>query len=300
MQDKYYNQIKEEFINNEAYKKVKDYSKNRNDLETYYRVGKLLIEAQGGEARAKYGNELIKKYSKRLTNELGKGYDSTTLKRSRQFYLLIQKGAQFGHQLTWSHYKVLMPLKDINAINYYINECINYNISRDKLREKIKSKEYERLDNKTKNKLIKKEATNVIDFVKNPIVIKANGKEILSEKILHELILENIGLFLKELGPGFSFIDSEYKIKIGDTYNFIDLLLFNYKYNCFIVVELKITEFKKEHIGQIQFYMNYIDKNLKTISQNKTIGIIICKKDNKLVLSYCSDNRIYTTKYIII
>ena len=300
MQDKYYNQIKEEFINNEAYKKIKDYSKNKNDLETYYRVGKLLIEAQGGEARAKYGNQLIKEYSKRLTNELGKGYDSTTLKRSRQFYLLIQKGAQFGHQLTWSHYKVLMPLKDINAINYYINECINYNISRDKLREKIKSKEYERLDNKTKNKLIKKEATNVVDFVKNPIVIKTNGKKVASEKILKCLILENLDSFLKELGPSFCYIGNEYKIKIGDTYNFIDLLLFNIKYNCYVVIELKTTELKKEHIGQIEIYMNYIDKNLKTLSQDKTIGIIICKKDNKYVIDYCSDKRIFTTKYISI
>ena len=107
-------------------------------------------------------------------------------------------------------------------------------------------------------------------------------------------------LFLKELGPGFSFIGSEYKIKIGDTYNFIDLLLFNYKYNCFIVVELKVNELKKEHIGQTEIYMNYIDKNLKTINQNKTIGIIICKKDNKLILSYCSDKRVFTTRYISI
>ena len=299
MQDKYYNQIKEEFISNEAYKKVKDYSKNRNDLETYYRVGKLLIEAQGGEARAKYGNELIKEYSKRLTNELGKGYSVTSLKYMRQFYL-FQKSQQPADQLSWSHYQVLLSLKDINAINYYINECINYNVSRDELREKIKNKEYERLDNKTKNKLIKKEATNVVDFVKNPIVIKTNGKEVASEKILKHFILENMELFLKELGPGFSFIGSEYKIKIGDIYNFIDLLLFNYKYNCFIVVELKVNELKKEHIGQIEIYMNYIDKNLKTLSQDKTIGIIICKKDNKYVIDYCSDKRIFTTKYISI
>ena len=300
MQDKYYNQIKEEFINNEAYKKVKDYSKNKNDLETYYKVGKLLIEAQGGEARAKYGNELIKKYSKRLTNELGKGYTITNLKNMRKFYLLCKKGHTVCDFLSWSHYRELIKFKDLNEIDYYIQIIKEQNLSVRKLQFIVKNKEYERLDNKTKNKLIKKESTNVIDFVKNPIVIKTNGKEILSEKILHELILENIGLFLKELGPGFSFIDSEYKIKIGNTYNFIDLLLFNYKYNCFIVVELKVTELKKEHIGQIEIYMNYIDKNLKTISQNKTIGIIICKKDNKLVLSYCSDDRIYATKYISI
>ncbi len=299
MQDKYYNQIKEEFINNEVYKKVKDYSKNRNDLETYYRVGKLLIEAQGGEARAKYGDGLIKEYSVKLTKELGKGYSERNLKYMRKFYL-FQKGQQSAALLSWSHYQVLLPLKDINAINYYINECITYNVSRDKLREKIKNKEYERLDNKTKDKLITKEKMAVTDFVKNPIVIKTNGKEILNEKILHELILENIGLFLKELGPGFCFIDNEYKIKMGDTYNFIDLLLFNIKYNCYVVIELKTTELKSDHVGQVQVYMNYINKNLKTINQNKTVGIIICKKDNRYVIDYCTDDRIYATKYISI
>ena len=111
--------------------------------------------------------------------------------------------------------------------------------------------------------------------------------------------MEDISLFLKELGNGFTFIDNEYPIKLGDKYNYIDLLLFNYEYNCFVVIELKITSLKKEHIGQIQVYMNYIDINLKKINQNKTIGIIICKKDNKYVIEYCSDKRIIAREYKI-
>ena len=117
------------------------------------------------------------------------------------------------------------------------------------------------------------------------------------EKMLKQLILEDISNFMKELGEGFSFIDSEYKIKIGNNYNYIDILLFNYKYNCFVVVELKVTELKKEHIGQIELYMNYIDKNVKNIYQDKTIGIIIVKKDNQFIMEYCSDERIYRTTY---
>ena len=159
MQDKYYNQIKEEFINNEAYKKVKDYSKNKNDLETYYRVGKLLIEAQGGEARAKYGNQLIKEYSKRLTVELGKGYSVTSLKYMRQFYL-FQKSQPVVDQLSWTQYTIL--LKDINAINYYIQIIQEQNLSKRALEFKIKNKEYERLNNKTKDKLITKEKMTVM------------------------------------------------------------------------------------------------------------------------------------------
>ena len=204
-------------------------------------------------------------------------------------------------KLTWSHYLQLLSMKDINKIIFYINVCINQNLSKRELCEKIKNNEYERLDDSTKEKLITKEETKVIDFVKNPILIKnsMNYNDIF-EKILKQLILEDLDNFLKELGDGFSYIGNEYKIKIGDRYNYIDLLLFNYEYNCFVVIELKITELKKEYIGQIEVYMNYIDKNIKTINQDKTIGIIICKKDNHFVMEYCSDNRILAREYNLV
>lgn len=105
---------------------------------------------------------------------------------------------------------------------------------------------------------------------------------------------------MKELGSSFSFVGSEYIIKIGDRYNYIDLLLFNIEFNCYVVVELKIIELKKEHIGQIQIYMNYIDENLRKINQDKTIGIIICKQDNKYVIKYCSDDRIIAREYELV
>ena len=117
-----------------------------------------------------------------------------------------------------------------------------------------------------------------------------------TEKALHRLILEDIESFMKELGDSFSFIGSEYKIKIGDRNYYIDLLLFNIKYNCYVVVELKVTEFKVEYISQVQKYMNYIDKNIKEIDNN-TIGILICKKENKFVIEYCSDDRIAVREY---
>ena len=140
----YYNEIKNELINNEVYKRVKDYSKNKNELSTYYNVGKLLIEAQGGEERAKYGDGLIKEYSKKLSEKLGGKYNITTLKRMRQFYLIIEKGATLWHQLTWSHYRELLTFDNIDEINYYIKQTGDYNLSVRELREKIKSKEYQR------------------------------------------------------------------------------------------------------------------------------------------------------------
>ena len=298
----YYKEIKNELINNEVYKRVKDYSKNKNERSTYYTVGKLLIEAQGGEDKAKYGNALIKEYSEKLTNEIGRGYTFSALSRMRQFYLLSEKIATLSQQLTWSHYCELLVFDNVDEINYYIKQTEIYNLSVRELREKIKSKEYQRLDDNTKLKLINKEETVVSDFIKNPIVIRNKyniDKESITEKILQRLILEDIPSFLKELGEGFTFVENEYKIKIGNTYNYIDILLFNYIYNCFVVIELKVTELKKEHIGQIQIYMNYVDKNIKTINQDKTIGVIICKKDNGYYIEYSSDNRIFSKNYIL-
>ena len=303
MNNNYYNEIKNELLNNEVYKRVKDYSKNRNELSTYYNVGKLLIEAQGGEDRAKYGDSLIKEYSLKLSQEIGKKYNITTLKRMRQFYLMIEKGAPMAHQLTWSHYCELLSLKEVNEIEYYIKISSEQYLSKRKLREKIKNKEYQRLDDNTKLKLINKEEISIGDTIKNPIIIKNKigiDKENISERILQRLILENIESFMKELGDGFCFIGSEYKIKINNTYNYIDLLLFNYIYNSFVVVELKVTEVRKEHIGQIQIYMNYIDKHIKGITNNKTIGIIVARRDNHYYIEYSSDKRIYTRDYELI
>ena len=292
----YYNEIKEELINNEVTKKVKNYSINRSDLTTYYNVGKML-----SEAGKHYGEGIINQYSLKLTNELGKGYTISNLKRFRQFYLLVIKGATLSHQLTWSHYTELLPLNDINSINYYILMIEQHKLTIRQLREKIKIKEYERLDENTKNKLITRKGVSVIDYVKNPIMIKNsyNYTEI-SENILNKLILEDIESFVKELGNAFCFIGSEYKIKLGDKYNYIDLLLYNIDFNCYVVIELKVTELKKEHIGQIQVYMNYIDNNLRKVNQDKTIGIIICRKDNKYVIEYCSDDRIIAREYELV
>lgn len=297
--ENYYNQIKEQLINNEINNKIKNYSINKSDLETYYNVGKLLIEAQGGEMRAKYGNSLIKEYSKRLTSELGKGYSPMSLKYMRKFYL-FQKRQPLVVQLSWSHYTILMSLNDDNKISYYIDQCIKYNLSKRKLIEKIKSNEYERLPIETKNKLINNKESKIADFIKNPIIIKNNlNVDKISEKILQKLILEDIPSFLEQLGDGFTFTKNEYPIKLGNIYNYIDLLLFNIKYNCYVVVELKITSLKKEHIGQIETYMNYIDKHIKEITHDKTIGIIITKQGNDFVMEYCSDKRIYDTTYLL-
>ena len=292
----YYNEIKQELVNNEVYKKIKDYSKNRSDLKTYYNVCKLL-----SDAGKHYGEGIIKKYSVRLTSELGKGYSVTNLKYMRQFFYLIKKGHAVRDDLSWTHYREVLKLNNINAINYYIKISGSQNLSYRQLREKIKNKEYERLDDKTKEKLINKEENHVEDFIKNPILIKNkfNTNDI-SEKMLKDLILENLDNFLYVLGIGFTYVGNEYKIKLGNRYNYIDLLLYNINFNCYVVVELKVTELKKEHIGQIETYMNYVDKNIKNINQNPTIGIIICKENNVFIMKYITNKNIFEKEYKLI
>ena len=292
----YYNEIKNELTNNEINRRVKNYAINKSDLNTYYKVGKML-----SEAGKNYGEGIIKEYSKRLTNELGKGYTQSRLRYFRRFYDVFSKCPTVSDKLSYSHYCELIWNDDFNKINYYINISIEQNLSVRQLREKIKLNEYERLDEQTKNKLTNKEEHSVVDFVKNPIVIRNNNNyEIISEKILQKIILEDIQCFMKELGGSFCFVGSEYKIKMGNNFNYIDLLLFNIEYNCYVVVELKVTELKKEHIGQIQVYMNYIDEKLRKINQDKTIGIIICRQDNKYVIKYCSDDSIIAREYKLV
>ena len=299
--DKYYKEIKDKLIDEEVYSKAKDYSKERHKVVAYYETGKLLLEAG-----SKYGDSIIENYSKKLVNEVGKKYSARTLRRMRQFYEIFsnfENWSPSGTNLNWSHYRELLPLKEHDKIRYYIKVCLENSLSKTKLHERIKNKEYERLDDKTKERIINNDDLELIDTLKNPILIKNSyNMDInnISEKFLQMIILEDISSFMNELGEGFCFIKEEYPIRIGSRYNYIDLLLYNYLYNSFVVIELKVTEVKKEHIGQISVYMNYIDKHVKRTIQNKTIGIIIAKENNEFVMSYCSDPRITSRVYELI
>ena len=300
----YYDEIKNILVDNIIGRKVREYKSNQKDLEGYYNVGKLLIEAQGGEARAKYGNQLIKEYSERLTSELGKGYSQFNLKNMRKFYLLIQKSMTLSYLLknssiTWSNICEILKLKNEKEIEYYLNISSKFNLSTRDLRQRIKLKEYNRLDDEVKEKLSKKEVVPIKDTIPNPVVLSGlKFKEKLTEKILQKYIDENPVKLCDALGEGYTYVKSQYKIKIGNNYNYIDVLLFNTIDLNYVVVELKITELKKEHIGQIQTYMNYIDLELKKDYHNKTNGIILCRQDNKWLIKYINSEEIRIKRFI--
>ena len=300
----YYNEIKSLIETKEINTKVRNIEENNNTLKTYYEIGRLLVKAQGGEKRAKYGDGLIKKWSKRLVLEYGKGYDYTNLSRMRKLYITFEKIGTPSQQLSWSHYYKLLSIKNPNEMNYYINLSINQNLSVRKLRDAIKTKSFERSTIKDKDniKLITEndnKKTTLSDMLKNPIIINANNTNNVNEKALKKYILKELEHFFLELGFGFTFVACEYKIKIGSNNYFIDLLLYNVRLNCYVVIELKKRNLLPKDIGQIEFYMNYIDKCVKESFNNKTEGIIICKENNKLICKYISNKDINIINYLL-
>ena len=285
------NLIEKDIVLNKKHRLIEEDSR----LNTYFEIGKLIVEAQGGESRAKYGNGLIKEWSKELTSIYGKGYDYTNLSRMRKLYLVFEKVGAVPQQLTWTNLSIILPIKEESKRNYYINLCTKQNLSSRQLKEKIKNNEYERLEYKDDIELITDDkSVSIRDMIKKPVLIKTNERiDKLSENALKQFILEKIEDFLLELGYGFTFVGSEYKL---GNYK-CDLLFFNYELNSFVVIELKIRKLKPIDIGQIKYYMNYIDTNIKKDYMNKSIGIILCKEDDEIVVKYVTDERILFSTY---
>ena len=302
--DKHYKNIKTLIENNIVEIKKQEISVNNHTLMTYFNVGKEIVEAQGGEKRAKYGDNLIKKYSKKLTEEFGKGYNYTNLKNMRQLYLVFKKGRTPCDQLSWSHYRNILPIKNESKRNYYINLTVENRLSVRELIAEIKNNSYERLIGNKDNIELKYVNDNthkqmtILDMIKDPILIGIGNTKIdkLTEKALKGYILDSIERILLELGVGFSFVGSEKKIKVGNSYRYIDLVFFNIELNCYILIELKINKLDIRDIGQLEFYVRYYDTEIKKDFHNTTIGIIICKKNNKSISKYNNSN-IYVSSY---
>ena len=300
----YYNEIKNILVDNAIGRKVREYKSNQKDLESYYNVGKLLVEAQGGEERAKYGDGLIKEYSKRLTSELGKGYSVRSLTNMRTFYIFIQKwqplAAKFKYvNVTWSNICEILYLKDINEIEYYLDLANKLCLTKRELKTKIRSNEYNRLPQETKEKLKNSNEVSSSEKVPSPVILDGLlYKDKLTEKIVQKWIDENPTSFCESLGEGYTYVKSQYKIKIGVNYNYIDVLLFNVMDMNYVVVEIKVTEIKKEHIEQIQTYMNYIDINLKKEFHNKTTGILLVRENNEWLIKYINGDDVTIRNFI--
>ena len=274
-----------------------DYFKNKDLVNNYFEIGKLLIEAQGGEEHDTYGNKLIKTWSAELTEKFGKGYDASNLRRFRQFYSEFKMCGPLGHILTWTNIRLLLPIKNENKRNYYINMCIKKNLSKRALEKEIKNNAFERLSLADKENIKLINDRNEILTIKDPMLIPINEDlDNISEEKLAKIIRKELEIFLLELGCGYTYAGKE--VRMGESY--CDLLFFNYEFNCFVVIELKTRKIKKEDIGQLEYYINYVDENMKKESFNPTIGVLVAKEGNYLVMRYCTNKNIYKTTYKII
>ena len=284
-EQQYYEEIEHLIKKNEISKRVRKLEENYSLVETYWHIGKIIVEAQGGSKRAKYGNELIKKWSIELTNKYGKGYDATNLRRFRQFYIEFQKYGAVS-RISWSIISMLLPLKDENKRNFYINLCIKNSLSVRELRQEIKLNSYERLVNKSdKIDIIVPQKHSITTDMRNPIIIPVKNK-VTSEHDLELNILANLDFFFRQLGNGFTYVAHQYKISDGKNNYYVDILLFNYKMNAFVVVELKLRSLKKEDKAQMEFYMKLVDEQVKEVYHNKTIGIIISKESDEFIVNF--------------
>ena len=295
-EQQYYEEIEHLIKKQEINKRARKLEESNDLVTTYWHIGKIIIEAQGGSKRAKYGNELIKKWSIKLTEAYGKGYDYTNLSRFRKFYMKFPILGTVS-QLSWSIIYILLPIKNENKRNYYINLCLKNNLSVRELRQEIKSNSYERLiDKSEKIDIITPTKRSVTTDMKNPIIIPVNY-EVKNEHDLELNILTNLDFFFKQLGEGFAYISHQYKINDGRSNYYIDILLFNVKLNCYICVELKLRSLKKEDKAQIEYYMKLVDEQVKEAHHNKTIGIIISKESDKLIVNFIKKEDIIPLYY---
>ena len=301
----YFKNIEELIIENEASKKANALRDNSSTLQTYWNIGKLIVEAQGGEKRAKYGNGLIKEWGKKLSLKYGRGYDSSYLAKMRLFYLDFPILESVIPKLSWTHYIQILSIKNENERNYYINLVILNNLSVRELQREIKNKSFDRLSYADKEHIEIISDTNntplsIKDMIKDSIILKADKSlDKIDEQAIHKYIISLLEDKFLELGTGFALIGHEYKLHIDNKTYKIDLLFFNYKLNAFIVVEVKTRKIKHTDIGQLKFYVNYVEDNIKDINHNKTIGLLIVKENNKYIIKYTTSNDILVTTYAL-
>ena len=300
----YYNQIKDLIESYEINYKVRALQDNKEKLQMNWNIGRLLVEAQGGKNRAKYGDGLITKWSIDLEIKYGKSYSARELRKIRRFYLIFPIWPTLSAKINWSYIVEILSLNNDNERTYYINQVILNGLSVRELRELIKSKAYNRLSYADKENIMlinDNISLTIEDMIKDPILIKVN-KQInnLNEKVLHKYIINMLEDRFLELGTGFALIGHEYKVRVDNHTFKIDLLFFNYQLNSFVVVEVKTKEYHPKDIGQLEFYVDYVDKNIKLSNHNKTIGLLIVRKKNKYVIEYVTNKDIYVTTYELV
>jgi len=303
----YYNKINE-LITKSKHNIIRNF--NSEMVELYFEIGATINELIESYNLESSQNEIIKRFSQKLTKEFGQGFSVPSLKKMKKFYLTYKGGSTLWNQLSWSHNRLIININDEEKRNFYLEECIKANWSVRQLERQINSFYYERLlstSNTYKaevkseiDKLEKRE--KVEDFIKDPYVLEflnVKNKRFL-EKDLESNLLQHISEFLLELGRGFSFVARQKRIDVDGDNFYIDIVFYNYVLKCFVLIDLKLDKLTHQDIGQMDFYVRYFDNEIKDKLDNPTIGIILCsdKKDTIVKYSVLNDNRnLFASKY---
>lgn len=278
-------------------------------LNLYWNIGKIIMEIQQGDERATYGETVLEKLSKKLTDEFGKGFSKRNLERMRKFYIYFPIATTVSSQLSWSHYLEILKIDEKYKRDFYIKETINSRWSVRELQRQIGSLLYERLSlSSDKSKVLElaekgQELKESKDLVKDPFVlefldIKENTEYLESD--LEKSILEHLKEFLLELGKGFMFVGSQVRLTLEEDHFYPDLVFYNRLLKCFVIIDLKIGKVTHQDIGQMQMYVNYYDREIKNNDENKTVGILLSTLKNKTVVKYTlpEDNQnIFSSSY---
>lgn len=293
-------------------------SVNTAMVQAYWHVGKLIVQAQGGEERAVYGDELIKSISKRLTNEFGKGFDASNLRNMRLFYLTFPNCDAVRHNLSWTHYRTLMRVSNPQAREYYAKEAAEGNWSTRQLERQIATQYYERLlsthrDSEEMESLINKnlptrpEKFDPLTLVHDPFVLEFIGAKedvIWQERELESALISHLEEFLLELGRGFAFMGRQKRITVDGQHFYPDLVFYNVLTRSYIIIDLKMKRVDYSDIGQMQLYVNFYNKEICQPDDNPTIGIILCSEKNDTVVEYTLGDRkdieVFSAKYDLI
>jgi predicted nuclease of restriction endonuclease-like (RecB) superfamily len=285
---------------------------NKTMVYTYYEIGRMIVEEeQNGNERAAYGKQILKELSKRLTTEFEKGFSQRNLEQMRQFYLTYSKtqtlSAEFN--LSWSHYLKLMRIDNEDERRYYQIEAYENNWSLRELQRQFDSALYERLVLSRDKKSIKElsEKGQVVedpkDSIKDPYVLEFIGlpeNSKYSETEFEQKIIDKLEHFLLELGKGYAYIGRQVRFTFDEKHFRVDLVFYNRLLQCFVLIDLKIGEINHQDLGQMQMYVNYYDRFVKLDTENKTIGIVLCKDKNDTVVEITlpeNNEQIFASKY---
>lgn len=304
--DSVFNTIKELVVNSRSrvYSVV-----NTEMLNLYWNIGKIIMMIQEGDERAAYGETILDKLSQKLTAEFGKGFSKRNLERMRKFYLYFPIATTLSSQLSWSHYLEIIKIDEEQKRNFYIKEAINTGWSVRELQRQISSLLYERLVlSKDKDKILKlasvgQEIKTSKDLVKDPFVlefldIKENTDYLESD--LEKNILKHLKEFLLELGKGFMFVGSQVRITLEEDHFYPDLVFYNRILKCFVIIDLKIGKVTHGDIGQMQMYVNYYDREVKSSEENETVGILLSTEKNRTIVKYTlpeNNKNIFSSSY---